>query len=126
MLLSRELPDYSYSLRSADGHQAKVNDRILTRSFVLAPNTLLEDWPVHAVAELTIEHLAPALEQNPAVVILGTGEKQVFPSASVMAACLTQGIGIEVMNNASAARTFNVLAGENRRVVAAFIVESTD
>ncbi|WP_269790727.1 Mth938-like domain-containing protein [Stenotrophomonas sp. Iso1] len=126
MLLSRELPDYSYSLRSADGHQAKVNDRILTRSFVLAPNTLLEDWPVQAVADLTIEHLAPALEQNPAVVILGTGEKQVFPSAAVMAACLTQGIGIEVMNNASAARTFNVLAGENRRVVAAFIVERAD
>ncbi|WP_449466411.1 Mth938-like domain-containing protein [Stenotrophomonas humi] len=126
MLLSRELPDYSYSLRSADGHQAKVNDRILTRSFVLAPNTLLEDWPVHSVADLTIEHLAPALEQSPAVVILGTGEKQVFPSAAVMAACLTQGIGIEVMNNASAARTFNVLAGEDRRVVAAFIVESAD
>ncbi|MCD9088773.1 Mth938-like domain-containing protein [Stenotrophomonas sp. SY1] len=123
MLLSRELPDYSYSLRSADGHQAKVNDQVLTRSFVLAPDKLVLDWPVNAISELTIEHLAPALEQNPAVVILGTGEKQVFPSAAVMAACLTQGIGIEVMNNASAARTFNVLAGENRKVVAAFILE---
>ncbi len=126
MLLSRELPDYLYSLRSAGGRQATVNDRTLTRSFVLAPNALVEDWPVRAVAELTIEHLAPVLEQSPAVVILGTGEKQVFPPAALMAACLTQGIGIEVMNNASAARTFNVLAGENRRVVAAIIIDSAD
>jgi uncharacterized protein len=38
-----------------------------------------------------------------------------------MAACLTRGIGIEIMDNAAAARTFNVLAGEGRRVVAAFV-----
>ena len=31
-----------------------------------------------------------------------------------MAACLQRGIGIEVMTNAAAARTFNVLAGEGR------------
>ncbi len=124
MQLSRELPDYIYSLRQADGRQAKVNDRVLGRSFILSPNTLIEDWPVTSVAELSAEHLAPALEQNPALVILGTGERQIFPPAAVMAACLTRGIGIEVMNNASAARTFNVLAGENRRVVMAIILEN--
>ena len=83
----------------------------------------MENWPVSSISALTIEHLAPALEQNPAVLILGTGDRQVFPSAALMAACLSQGIGIEIMNNASAARTFNVLAGEDRRVVAAFILE---
>lgn len=123
MLLSRELPDYTYALRSADGHQARVNDRVLTGSFILAPDQLLEDWPVAAAGALRVEDLAPALEQNPAVLILGTGERQVFPPVEVMAACLTRNIGIEVMNNASAARTFNVLAGENRRVVVAMIVE---
>lgn len=124
MQLSRELPDYTYSLRSADGHQARVNDRTLGRSFILSPDQLIENWTVAAVGQLTVADLTPALEQNPAVFILGTGERQVFPPVEVMAACLTRGIGIEVMNNASAARTFNVLAGENRRVVAAFILET--
>ena len=126
MLLSRELPDYAYSLRGANGQQARVNDRVLTRSFLLAPNLLVEDWPVTSARQLTVADLAPVLEQNPAVFILGTGEQQVFPSAEIMAACLTRGIGIEVMNNASAARTFNVLAGENRRVVAAFMLEASN
>ncbi|MGE8225890.1 Mth938-like domain-containing protein [Stenotrophomonas pigmentata] len=124
MQFSRELPDYIYSLRSADGRNAQVNDRALNRSFILAPNSLIEDWPVASVAELRAEDLDAALELNPALVILGTGEKQIFPPAAIMAACLTRGIGIEVMNNASAARTYNVLAGENRRVVMAIILES--
>jgi uncharacterized protein len=124
MQLSRELPDYTYSLRAADGRQAKVNDRVLTHSFILAPNQLVEDWPVRSLAELTAGHLNAALELNPALVILGTGEQQVFPPAAVLATCLTRGIGIEVMNNASAARTFNVLAAEDRKVVAAFILEN--
>ena len=123
MLLSRELPDYTYSLRSADGHQARVNDLTLLHSFVLAPNQLIENWPVQSAKELTPEHLDVALAQNPELVILATGQTQIFPAPAVMAACLTRGIGIEVMNNASAARTFNVLAGENRKVVVAFILE---
>jgi hypothetical protein len=41
-----------------------------------------------------------------------------------MAACLRAGVGLEVMTNAAAARTFNVLAGEcARRVVAGFVYE---
>ena len=125
MLLSRELPDYTYSLRSADGHQATVNAQVLTHSFVLAPNQLVENWPVASAAAMSPDDLDVALEQDPELIILATGEKQVFPAAAVMAKCLTRGIGIEVMNNASAARTYNVLAGENRRVVMAFILDSS-
>ena len=58
----------------------------------------------------------------PELLVLGTGQRQVFPPAAVMAACLTRGIGIEVMDNAAAARTYNVLAGEGRRVVVALLL----
>ena len=43
MQLSHELPDYAYTLRAADGRSAKVNDRVLTASFVLSPSELRED-----------------------------------------------------------------------------------
>lgn len=122
MQLSHELPDYAYSLRAADGHSAKVNDRVLVASFILAPNVLIEDWQVGDSTTLVPDAMSPLLALNPELVLLGTGDRQVFPSAAVMAACLTQGIGIEVMANAAAARTFNVLAGEGRRVVAGFLL----
>lgn len=122
MQLSQELPDYSYTLRAADGASARVNERTLTASFILAPDTLVEDWPVASMAELTPAHLEALLALNPAVILLGTGATQVFPPAAVMAAALTRRVGMEVMTNASAARTFNVLAGEGRKVVAGFIL----
>jgi len=122
MQLSHELPDYAYTLRAADGRSAKVNDRVLVRSFILSPSTLQEDWAPNDIATLTPEDLAPLLALQPEVILLGTGDRQIFPSAAVLAAGLTRGVGIEVMTNAAAARTFNVLAGESRRVVAGFLI----
>ncbi|HLM52838.1 MAG TPA: Mth938-like domain-containing protein [Pseudoxanthomonas sp.] len=123
MQLTHEIPDYAYTLRGADGRSARVNDRVLTASFILAPDRLVEDWSAASAASLSPDALAPLLALEPELVLLGSGERQRFPPAVTMAACLTRGIGIEVMANAAAARTFNVLAGEGRRVVAGFLLQ---
>lgn len=122
MLLSLETPDHEFFLRGADGRVALVNDRRIERSFVLAPNRLIEDWAVGDVRTLSIEDLAPLLELQPELIVLGCGASQAFPPPATLAACLGRGIGVESMTNAAAARTFNVLAGEGRRVVAGFVL----
>ena len=122
MQLILERPDYEFFLRRADGCGALVNERTLDRSFIIAPNTLIEDWLVRDPRHMVAADLDPVLALTPELVVLGTGAVQVFPPAEVMAACLTRGIGIEIMDNAAAARTFNVLAGEGRRVVAGFVI----
>ena len=94
-----------------------------SRSFIVSPRTLVEDWPVTDVRTLEVDALAPLLALEPEVVLIGTGACQAFPPPATMAACLSKGIGLEAMTNAAAARTFNVLAGEGRRVVAAFVLE---
>jgi len=124
MQLSEDRPDYAFALRAADGRHAKVNDRVLTRSFLIAPDKLVEDWPVAALAELRPEDLAPVLALSPALVLLGTGSRQGFPEPAVLGACLTRDIGLEAMSNDAAARTYNVLAAEGRKVVLAMILES--
>ncbi|MEJ7747038.1 MAG: Mth938-like domain-containing protein [Luteimonas sp.] len=124
MQLTLERPDYEFFLRGADGASALVNERTLRQSFIVAPNTLIEHWSVSHTSTLSTIDLEPLLALQPELVILGTGATQVFPAADVMAACLTRGIGIEVMTNAAAARTFNVLAAEGRRVVAGFVIAS--
>lgn len=125
MQLNLEHPDHAFLLRGADGHQAMVNDRRLTGSFVIAPDRLIEAWNVTDARTLAAADLAPLLALEPEVILLGTGREQVFPPAAVMAACLARGIGFEAMSNAAAARTFNVLASEERRVVAGLILSST-
>jgi len=123
MQLNLEHPDHEFLLRGADGTVAVVNDRRLNASFILSPDRLIEHWPVNDPRALTAADLGPLLALDPEVVLLGTGGTQVFPSAAIMAACMSRGIGIEVMSNAAAARTFNVLASEERRVVAGFILQ---
>lgn len=122
MQLTLEQPGHDFVLRNADAESALVNERRLERSFVLAPDRLVEDWPVTDAATLAPADLESVLELQPEVVLLGTGARQVFPPAAAMAACLGRGIGLEVMTNAAAARTFNILAAEDRRVVAAFVL----
>lgn len=124
MLLVEEKPDFEFYLRSADGREARVNDRRLVRSFIVSPRRLIEDWPVSGLEALDAAALDLVLALSPEVVILGTGTRQAFPPAAAMAAFLTRGIGIECMANAAAARTYDVLAGEGRQVVAGFILPS--
>lgn len=122
MQLNLEQPDYRYFLRGADGSSARVNEQRLLRSFIIAPNALVEDWPVTDARTLTASDLAPVFALQPEVILLGTGASQIFPSAAVLATCLQRSIGLEVMTNAAAARTYSVLAGEGRRVAAGLVL----
>ena len=122
MQLVHEQPDFEFFLRGADGGSALVNDRRLASSFIVAPDRLIEGWPVDDALTLRAADLEPLLALQPELVILGCGATQAFPPQEALAACLTRGIGLEAMTNAAAARTYNVLAGEGRRVVAGFIL----
>ncbi len=124
MQLHLERPDYEFFLRGADGASAKVNDRVLTASFIVAPNRLIEPWAVNDVRSLVVADLEPIWALQPELILLGCGGTQTFPPAETLAACLTRGIGLESMINSAAARTFNVLASEGRRVVAGFVLTS--
>ena len=86
---------------------------------------LVPDWRPASVEELQAQDMQAVLAMEPSLVLLGTGARQRFPAAEVLAAVLARGIGIEVMDSSAAARTFNVLATEGRRVVAAFLVPGT-
>ena len=109
-------------MRRCAADRIVVVDRELTRSFVLAPDQLIESWPASDARTLGPADAEALLALGPELVLLGTGVRQVFPPPAFAAVFLTRRIGIEAMDNSAAARTFNVLAGEGRRVIAAFIL----
>lgn len=122
MDLSLDRPEEFLFVRRTAPGGITVVDRVVTTSFLLAPDSLVEDWPAHDARELAPGHADAVLAMAPELVLLGTGERQTFPPAAFLAAFLQRGIGIEVMDNAAAARTYDLLAGEGRRVVAGFIL----
>lgn len=81
-------------------------------------------WPVASAADLTPDALAPVFEAGRAeveFVLLGMGPVNALPPRPVREALQRAGIGLEFMDTPTAARLYNVLTSEGRRVAAALI-----
>ena len=122
MELNLDRPEDFLFVRRADARAVMVVEREFTRSFILARDRAIGEWDVRDITALTPQSVEPILGLKPDVVLLGSGARQQFPSQAVLAEFLKRGVGVEVMDNAACARTWNVLAGEHRNVVAAFIL----
>jgi len=57
-------------------------------------------------------------------VIFGSGQRLRFVSPALLRGLITRGIGVETMDTIAACRTYNILAQEGRRVVAALLLEA--
>lgn len=88
---------------------------------LLVTATSLQEWDVAGFDALTAEHFTALLQYQPEVVLLGTGQRQRFPHPRLWAALAEARIGFEVMTTPAACRTFNILSGEDRKVLAAIL-----
>ncbi|HST27389.1 MAG TPA: MTH938/NDUFAF3 family protein [Rudaea sp.] len=122
MQLTEHHYEQQFFLRHADAQSVTVIDRVLHRSLVVSATRIVEDFPVRRPDQFDDAAIESILAFKPEVVLLGTGARAVFPPQAVLAQFLKRGIGLETMDNAAAARTFNVLAGEGREVVAVFLL----
>jgi uncharacterized protein len=91
-------------------------------SFIITRQQLSCDWPPENIGQLRPEHLQALLGYAPEVILLGTGGRLSFPAAATLAPLHSAGVGVEVMDTAAACRTFNILAGEGREVLAAMFM----
>ena len=96
----------------------RINERLWSETIAITPDEIMSPWNSVPVAELTEEHFAPLLTHSPELVLLGAGARNEFLPRELMFAFARIGVGLEVMDTAAAARTFNVLAMEGRRVAA--------
>lgn len=59
--------------------------------------------------------------EPPCTLLLGTGPAQIFMPADIERAFASRGIGLEPMSTGAAARTYNIMIAEKRRIGAALI-----
>ena len=102
--------------------EVRIGGQTYRASLVVSAGVLIEDWPVRDAAALNEETLEAVLDLAPEIILLGTGERQVFPDPRLYAAVAARGVGIEVMDNGAACRTYNVLLAEGRNVALALIL----
>lgn len=99
-----------------------VNGREIEHSLIVLPDRLIENWPVPDFETLNAEHFAQLAELAIEIVVLGTGSRMHFPHPRLTAVLGDKHIGLEVMDNHAACRTYNILLQEGRAVAAALIL----
>ncbi|MGH8700398.1 MAG: Mth938-like domain-containing protein [Burkholderiales bacterium] len=97
-----------------------VNSVRYEKSVVVSPHAVSE-WEVSGFEALTAAHFGFIEALKPEIVILGTGAAQRFPRPELLHALAATGVGVEVMDSRAACRTYNILATEGRKVVAAIL-----
>ncbi|MBN2646488.1 MAG: Mth938-like domain-containing protein [Thiotrichales bacterium] len=101
--------------------EVKINADFYRSSLYLTQHQVFSDWPVTDISQLAPSDLDSLLALKPEVILLGTGEQQRFPAPAFFQYCAKHGVGLEVMANDAACRTFNVIGTEDREVILALI-----
>lgn len=101
-----------------------VGEVVYTTSLIISPDVLLPDWSPANFAELETMHIEALLDLAPELVLIGTGIKQQFPALAVLQPLIRAQVGYEIMDTGAACRTYNVLAGEGRKIVAGLILQN--
>ena len=94
-----------------------------TANLIVLPERLITDWTKADFAALSTADFTQLAALDAEVILLATGNQLRFPAAELLQPLIQGQKGIEVMDIRAACRTYNVLAGEGRKVVAALIVE---
>ena len=94
----------------------------VSRNLIISSSAIHYKESPESYEALEKSHIEFALDFEPEILLLGTGNKIQFPAADIMSLPPSRGIGLEVMDTAAACRTFNILVGENRQVVAILLM----
>ena len=80
-------------------------------------------WPVSTIAEMSLESLQPivAVRASLEVVLIGCGARLTQIPRELRQTLRQSGLAAELMDTGAACRTYNVLAAEERKVVAALL-----
>ncbi len=129
---------------TAYGHDyIEINEVSYGHAVYFGPEGDINTWPVKVVGDITADTLraiagltaasidpmafldAGVAPQKPAgapeVLLIGTGSKQHLLPVHITRPLLDAGIGVEAMSTHAAARTYNILMAEGRRVIVALL-----
>jgi len=119
-----------FQLTGAAGHNAitaygegyvMVNGARYERNVIVLADRVLE-WETASFEALGVADFERLAQLRPEVVLLGTGARLRFPPPPLTRPLIESRLGLEVMDVQAACRTFNILASEGRRVVAALLL----
>ena len=100
-----------------------VQGEKITHSVILGSKGQRVDWQCNRFEDLTAAHFAQLAEFDAELIIFGSGPRIRFPQPAWLQPLMAKRMGLETMDTGAACRTYNILAGEGRRVAVAIVLE---
>ncbi|WP_370261709.1 Mth938-like domain-containing protein [Limnobacter sp.] len=125
MKFQPEALDSQFIVQRYDEDGVVISGFIHRQSVVFGSSMPPTPWEATATGGLTLSHCEALHAQCPAgteVLLIGTGPKQVFPGAEVRRFFASRNCPVEYMDTQAACRTYNILVGEGRQVIAALLI----
>jgi uncharacterized protein len=122
MKFTLSTPGSSQSFSAYGDGWVEINGARHTHSLILTPDSAPRSW-VREFSLLSAADFSSLLDWRPELVVFGSGRSFRFPHPSLTRALVDARVGLEVMDTHAACRTFAVLAGEGRRVLAAILID---
>jgi len=97
----------------------------ITHSVLITSEGLRLDWNCQNFEDLGPQHFAQLADLDVELIIFGSGERLRFPKPEWQVGLMQRRLGLETMDTHAACRTYNILAGEGRKVAAALLVETS-
>jgi len=116
-------PANVHLIRGYAADHIRIGEQVFRSTVVVTPERIITDWPPADITSMDAAHLDVLCALEPEIVLIGSGTQQRFPDHTLIARAMARGIGLEVMDTGAACRTYNVLASEDRRVLAALFLE---
>lgn len=111
-----------YLIQGYEAGLIRVAGQTYHEGLIVTPHQVTPGWGPATASALGAEHIEPLAALDPQVIVLGTGQQQILAVPGIYALAYARGIGIEVMSTGAACRTYNILLGEGRKVVAGLLV----
>lgn len=121
MDITQDFCDAKFIITGYEAGSVMINNKPHLKSLIIGPETLISPWNVTKPSELDENNLEIIIQQQPEIVIFGTGEKLVLPEPKIIALFAQHGIGLESMNTMAACRTYGILIAEGRKAMAGII-----
>ena len=122
MRFAQDNQDEGFVITGYDKGSVTINGKPFRQSLIITQTKLDENWGVASIESLHTEHISQVLSFKPELILIGTGDKLIFPAIEVYAGIIKQGIGVDFMDTGAACRTYNILMSEGRDVVAGLII----
>jgi uncharacterized protein len=97
----------------------------IMHSILITSEGVRLDWDCKSFDDLGPQHFLQLTKLDVELVIFGSGEHHRFPKPEWQAGLMERRIGLETMDTQAACRTYNILAGEGRKVAAALLIETS-